>query len=152
MLTELCQELKNWFDRGQPKWFGVFTIGESGSIKRGTEVISVQNDQYFRIVGSVFNDGVHKYPDDSLLEETFEGAIWAMAIPPQVIQLAEDIKAWHDKYGNIDSAAMSPYNSESFAGYSYSKSGGGSAAGLASGGAGTWQGVFASRMKLWRKI
>lgn len=152
MLTELCQELKNWFDRGQPKWFGKFTIDSDGNIIHSGKTISLQTGQYFRIVQSVFNDGVHKYPDDSLLEETFEGAIWAMAIPPQVIQLAEDIKAWHDKYGNIDSAAMSPYNSESFAGYSYSKSGGGSAAGLASGGAGTWQGVFASRMKLWRKI
>jgi hypothetical protein len=152
MLTELCQELKNWFDRDQPKWIGEITLDASGQIKSGDEVITLQEGQYFRIVQSTFNDGVHQYPVDSFKSETFNGAIWAMAIPPQVLQLAEDIKAWHDKYGNIDSAAMSPFNSESFAGYSYTKSGGGSAAGLASGGAGTWQGVFASRMKLWRKI
>lgn len=158
MLTEICQELKNWFDRGQPKWFGAFSIDSEGNITFPTgsdnPTTSLQTDQYFRVIGSVFNDGVYKYGTDTLTEETFNGSIWAMAIPAEVVSLSEEIDGWNQKYGGIDSAAMSPYNSESFAGYSYSKSGGGASSGLATGsaGSGTWQSVFASRLKLWRKV
>ena len=49
MLTELCQELRNWFER--KKFFGTFTI-ESGQIDLPDG--SLQSGQYFRIVGSVF--------------------------------------------------------------------------------------------------
>lgn len=158
MLTEVCQELKNWFDRFQPKWFGTFSIDGSGEISFSASdnsmspAFSLQDGQYFRVIGSVFNDGVYQYGSDTLREETFKGAIWAMAVPEEVLSLVDEIDGWNQKYGGIDSAAMSPYNSESFGGYSYSKSGGGASAGLASGGAGTWQGVFASRLKLWRKV
>lgn len=144
MLTELCQELKNWFDCD--RYFGEFKI-DGGSIDLGDKL---QNGQYFRIIGSVFNDGVYQYPVTGLTDETFDGAVWAMAIPPVVIALASDIKDWMDKYGGADSALMSPYNSESFGGYSYSKSGGGSGDGSSL--SGTWQGAFASRMNRWRKI
>jgi len=107
----------------------------------------LQDGQYFRIVGSVFNDGVYQYPATGLTDETFDGAIWAMAIPSEVIALASDIEAWKEKYQSIDSPAMSPYNSESFGGYSYSKSSGGS-----DDLSGTWQGAFADRLNHWRKI
>lgn len=146
MLTELCQELKNWFDR--EKYFGDFTI-ESGELVTALPLVE---GQYFRIIGSLFNDGVHQYGSSShLIDESFSGAIWSMAVPPTVIDLAAEIKAWQDKYGGVDSAAMSPYASESFGGYSYSKSGGG-AGSSANAGAGTWQGAFASRLNMWRKI
>lgn len=148
MLTEICHEIRNWFDRDLQKYFGKI------SIQNGTIVapeISLKNGQYFRIVGSVFNDGVHMYPyDDTLSDEDFEGAVWAMAIPPDIISLANDIKDWQAKYGGVDGTLMSPYTSESFGGYSYSKSGGGSSDGSSL--AGTWQGAFASRLNRWRKI
>lgn len=142
MLTSLCKELNNWFDVSRQ--FGTFTI-DSNRI----EGVELQNGQYFRIVGSVFNDGVYQYPAEELKDETFDGAIWAMAIPAEVIALADKIDEWQAKYGAVDSANMSPYNSESFGGYSYSKSGGGSAT---DGKGGTWQSVFANELKRYRKV
>lgn len=147
-LTELCQELRNWFDRNMPKYFGDFKI-EDGNISCAG--LDLKNGQYFRIVGSVFNDGVHRFGTYELVDEDFSGAVWAMAIPPDVIALAEDIGAWMEKYGGIDSQAMSPYNSESFSGYSYSKSSGGSGTG-GSGGNASWKSAFADRLNRWRKI
>ena len=144
MLTSLCKELKNWFDTH--RYFGTFTI-DSNTI----DGIELQDGQYFRIVGSVFNDGVYQYPAQGLKDETFNGAIWAMAIPQEVIALATKIEEWQSKYGGVDSANMSPYNSESFGGYSYSKSGGGSSAD-ANSNAGTWQGAFASELNKYRKV
>lgn len=145
MLTELCKEINNWFEYA--KFFGTFTI-ENGVI---TGNYSLQENQYFRIVGSVFNDGVYQFGDADLEDETFTGAIWAMAVPKEVIALAADIKNWSDKYLGVDSAAMSPFNSESFGGYSYSKSGGASSSGNVDL-SGTWQGAFADRLNHWRKI
>lgn len=148
MLTELCQYLHNWFDRNQTKWVGQIQITEDAITMGGVEPVELKNGQYFRIVGSLFNDGVYKYPSSDLVPEEFRGAVWSMAIPPSVVKLAEEIEAWNDKYGAIDSVNMSPYNSESFGGYSYSKSGGGAS----SDGSGTWQNAFASRLNMWRKL
>ena len=146
MLTVLCKEINNWFE--YVKFIGEFTIEENEM----TGPYSLQDNQYFRIVGSVFNDGVYKYDDSlSLTDETFRGAIWAMAVPDDVIALAADIKNWTDKYQTVDSAAMSPFNSESFGGYSYSKSSGSSTSGNVDL-SGTWQGAFADRLNHWRKI
>lgn len=141
MLTEICQELRNWFDISRHS--GTFTI-ENGNI----DADFLHSGQYFRIMGSIFNDGVHRYPAEDLTDETFTGAVWALAIPAPVIALDEDISAWCEKNMSPDSAAMSPFNSESFGGYSYSKSG--SSAG---GGADvSWQGIFRSRLNMWRKL
>lgn len=144
MLTELCDELNNYFT--QEKVNGTFTIS-GGNIDLHEYV---QQGQYFRIVGSVFNDGVHKYPATDLHDEVFKGAIWSMAVPQTVIDLASDIKAWKTKYAGADSPAMSPFQSESFNNYSYSKSTGGTAG---SGDMGnSWQGVFAPQMNKWRRL
>lgn len=141
-LTELCKELNNWFD--VERHFGTFKI-EDGKL---TDDIGLQDKQYYRIVGSIFNDGVYKYSVGSLKDETFEGAVWAMAVPPQVIALLDEMNAWEQKYGEV---FQSPYQSESFAGYSYSK-----AAGTSSDGAGNASGgvlaVFANKLKHWRKV
>ena len=145
MLTELCQELRNWFER--EKYFGTFTI-EGGQLADGS---FLQDGQYFRIVGSVFNDGVYVWPDSTLHDEVFDGAIWAMAVPPTVIALSEKIQEWNEKYGGVNSSAMSPFQSESFGGYSYTKSSGGGSGSTASS-APTWKSVFASELNKWRKI
>ena len=52
MLTEICDYLNNYFWR--LKIVGEFKI-ENGSIT----VEQLKDGQYFRIVGSLFNDGVH---------------------------------------------------------------------------------------------
>lgn len=150
MLTEICQYLKNWFDRDQAKYYGNFTISD-GNISFADKEMDLIDGQYIRIIGSLLNDGVHLYPDTDMKDEQFKGAVWSMAVPPDFISMANEISAWQEKYGSIDSVAMSPYNSESFGGYSYSKSGGGSSEGGGSD-AGTWKGAFASRLNPWRKI
>ena len=150
MLTEICQYLKNWFNRKPdgteyPKYYGAFTI-ENGALVTD----QLADGQYFRIIGSLFNDGVHSFSSsEPLTDETFTGAVWSMGIPPAVVQLAADIDQWQARYGSSDSQALSPFQSESFAGYSYTKAGGSTSGGAQ---AGTWQAVFEERLKPWRKI
>lgn len=146
MLTDLCQELRNWFDRGQPKWYGEFTIENGALVLR--DDVSLKVGQYYRIVGSALNDGVYQWgnENDGLAEESFTGAIWAMAVPPAVIALSDEIDAWALKYGD---AANSPYQSESFGGYTYSKASGGSSSGA---GGVCWQSIFKNKLDRWRKI
>lgn len=136
MLTELCGVLRNWFETDRIS--GTYTV-ENGSIA----LPFLQEGQFFRIVGSVFNDGVHQYPDYGMADETFDGSVWPMAVPSAVLTLESEIRAWQEKNGD---AAASPFTSESFGGYSYSK---GSAS---ANGAVTWQTTFKSRMNQWRKI
>ncbi len=147
VLTEVCDYLNNYF--WEKKIKGRFTITD-GII----EVSGLKNGQYFRIVGSTFNDGVHKYPiasDKKLIDEEFHGTIWAMAVPQTVIAIVNEIDDWQKLYGKADSAALSPFNSESFSGYSYSKSGGGAASGASATGA-TWQDVFGGRLNKYRRL
>lgn len=154
MLTELCQYLKNWFELDQIS--GEVTISGNGinvvtdSLIFGSKTPTIQLGQYIRIIGSAFNDGVIQYGSDELVDETFDGAIWLLGIPRTVIELADEISEWRAKYETVASHAMSPFNSESFKGYSYSKSTG-------SGGSGSesalgWQNVFGPRLAPWRKI
>ena len=147
MMTELCQELRNWFDRDMDKWTDeTFTISD-GELEGFED--KLLPGQYYRILGSVFNDGVHQYGASGLDDETFTGSIWAMAVPSAVIALSSEIDAWEEKYGGAEGASLSPYVSESFGGYSYTKS-----SGSAENGAGgvTWQGVFRTKLNRWRKL
>lgn len=137
-LTEICEELNNYFP--VQKIGGTFTVVD-GSLN----LPFLKNGQYFRIVGSIFNDGVHKYPCANLEPETFNGSIWSMAVPSAVIDLAGEVASWVEKYGGIDSPNMSPYTSESFNNYSYSK-------GSSSEDSGTWQTVFASKLNRYRRL
>lgn len=142
-MTELCQELRNWFDRKRHR--GTFVI-EGGTLTADF----LKEDQYYRILGSVFNDGVHIYPSYSLKDETFEGEVWEMAVPPAVIELAENISAWEKKYGDVDSPAMTPFLSESFGGYAYTK---GSSTSAGSGNTATgWRAMFGNDLNRWRKL
>lgn len=150
MLTLLCEYLRNWFDEECAKYIATITIAD-GVMSVRNSPIEFKQGQYFRIIGSVFNDGVHQYPDESLTDETFDGAIWEMKVPQEVVALAQEIAQWQAKYGNVDSHAMSPYNSESFAGYSYSKSSG-SWSNSGDNSPTGWQGAFASRITMWRKL
>lgn len=151
MLTEMCEYLKNYFDTDQPKRIASFTI-QNGKVQGIEDMLAV--GQYYRIVGSLFNDGVFKYgteADENLTDEVFDGAIWAMAVPKRAVKLADDIAAWEAQYGKIDSEAMSPYQSESFGGYSYTKKGGDTSSdGISD--PNSWQAAFKSRLARWRKI
>lgn len=145
MLTEICADIKNYFTYEKDKHIGDFAI-VNGMLVPPFDIPT----DYIRIVGSHLNDGVHKLSDADLVDEPlFHGAIWVMSPPATFLQLAAEISEWQAKNGALDSAAMSPFNSESFGGYSYSKSGGGSA-GVSTGA--NWKGAFASRLNVYRRI
>ena len=137
MLTELCAELRNYF---------VVKIHEGRFTINGGKIAPldfIQENQYFCIVGSVFNDGVYQNTADLVLtDEIFSGSVWAMAVPPSVVALAEEIK----KYNESDEAKPSAYTSESFGGYSYSKATDENGAPMG------WKKVFASRLNKYRRI
>lgn len=141
-MTELCQNLKNWFEIDVKS--GKFTIKDGVP-----EVDFLLDGQYYRLVGSVFSDGVHKFLEDKLTDEVFTGEIWRMAIPPDVISLAADINDWIDKYG---AAVNSPYSSESFGGYSYALSQSAGSGSDATSAGMNWQAKFRSRLNRWRKL
>lgn len=145
MLEQVLTELHNWFrvrDNVGGIHFGKYTIRDGG-----ITLSFLQDNQYFRIMGSVFNDGLHRYgPDmEALKDETFEGAVWALSIPKAVVDLGEEIAAWQEKYKDT---VESPYTSESFGGYSYTKTGGVNE----NGGAGGWQAVFRSQLNSYRRL
>lgn len=140
MLEQVLAEIHNWFQVGI--YPGEYSIREGG-----IALPFLQNGQYYRIVGSLFNDGLHQYVPEAevLQDETFTGAIWALAVPQAVVELAEEIAVWQEKYGAV---IDSPYTSESFGGYSYSKASG---AGDSTG-SGGWQAAFRARLNPYRKL
>lgn len=155
MLEQLLTYLHNWFrvrDSVDGKHPGTYTV-ESG----GIVLPFLQSGQYFRIIGSVFNNGLYIYGETimdedrneiELTDETFTGSIWALAIPRAVIQTAEemgDVTAQVTKItGQI---AESPFTAESFGGYSYSKDQSGQLAALTA-----QRNEIMARLNQWRKI
>ena len=151
MLTEICKEIRNWFSFREDRMVGKFHI-ESGVL---TPPVSLLDGQYYRIIGSVFNDGVHKYGDESDIltdEPEFDGAVWLMRCPKDFLDLVAEIEAWQEKNGAVNSKNMSPYSSESFGIYSYSKGSSGSSASGAGATAVTWQTQFKNRLNKYRKL
>ena len=132
MLETVLMYLNNWFAVG--RYDDTYTI-EDGKLTLPFLV----NGQYFRIVGSLFNDGVYRYPAD-LTNETFDGSVWALALPKSLLSTVDEITAWQAKNGD-----SGPYTSESFGGYSYSKAT--NSKGLAVG----WRDVFAAQLAPWKK-
>ena len=142
-ITDFCDEVNNWFD--VDRQFGTFSVADGKLIG----VNGLLENQFFRIIGSIFNDGVYKNDSElNLIDEPeFDGAIWLMAVPPNVIDLIASMNKWLDDNASI---IDSPYTSESFGGYSYSK--GGSGSGGDANGNITWQSHFASSLNRYRKI
>lgn len=136
MLEAILQNINNWFVVRGGVHCDTFTV-ENGSIT----LPFLASGQYFRVVGSIFNDGLHKYPASGMTDEEFEGEIWAMAVPPAVIALSSEIEEWVKN--NPDTA----YVSESFGGYSRTL-GTSANTGVPMG----WRDVFRGRLNAWRKI
>lgn len=145
MLTEICAEIKNYFVADKDDiHIGDFTISDGAFVPP----LDFPTD-YIRIVGSHLNDGVHKLSDEDLQDEEFHGGVWIMSPPADFLNLVEDISNWQTKNGGPDSAAMSPFSSESFGGYSYSKYGvGGNSASTGA----DWVATYASRLSAYRKV
>lgn len=150
MIGEICKYLNNYFlshgedDKHHDRYAiinGVLSYAD------GSEIDFLQTGQYFRIAGSVFNDGVYKSGAEDLAtvltDESFDGSVWAMSVPKGFAELVDEISAWMASDAT-KAAADSPYSSESFGGYSYSKETG-------SDGSFSWQNHFAGKLAMWRK-
>lgn len=146
MLSEVCAELKNYFTNECDRHVGDWAI-KDGAITPSIDLPT----NYIRIVGSRLNDGVHEISKMSLKDEEFHGAIWIMCPPEDFIELVTEIEEWQKSNCSVDSLNMSPFQSESFGGYSYSK-GTGSGNSERSSAPTTWEGQYASRLKPYRRI
>lgn len=114
IISEICAETKNYFVLQGDIVIGNFEISDGEIVPS----VSLLDGQFYRIVGSVFNDGIHHSSDTLTDEPEFHGAVWLMRVPQDVVDCAERILAWTaDHAGDISS----PYTSESFGGYSYSR-------------------------------
>lgn len=139
MLENVLRHINNWFVVPGGVHAGAYSI-KNGSIT----LPFLQEDQYFRVKGSVFNDGVYQYPYFGFDDEDFRGEVWSLAVPKAVIDLASEISNWEEKNAE---KANGLFQSESFGGYSYQlKSNGGSTGSV------TWQKVYADKLNRWRKL
>lgn len=140
MTAEICAECRNYFVKAKDVHTGSFTVSGGTLAPLGF----LAEGQYFRVVGSTFNDGVYKYPVvGELRDESFEGAIWGMHVPLDFEVLCNDIRTWCES--NADGTAAT-YTSESFGGYSYTR------ASEANGAPLTWQSAFAKKLNRYRRM
>lgn len=147
MINRVCAYIHNWFTRdkqGNPytRWTDDFTIAD------GALELPLLDGQYYLITGSKLNDGIHKYPSDDLTDETFSGTVYECIIPREVIEIADEISEWQEAN---KTTLLSPFQSESFGGYSYQK-GGASAPTNALGNGSNWETVYGYRLNPWRKL
>lgn len=133
MLEDLLATMNNWFER---------------EILRGTFEVSggtfdppgAAEGQWVRVVGSVFNDGLHRLPASGMHDEVFTGEVWLLAVPSAVEELGEEISEWVSKHPETDLV------SESFDGYSYTR------ASTPSGSPAGWRSAFRDSIRRWAKI
>lgn len=115
------------------------------SVRNGVlDCNGVTDGQYFRIVGSLYNDGIYKAPANELTDEEFDGAVFALRIPPAFVRLADDITSWQAENG---AAATGAFKSESFGGYSYDRG-----TDPVTGGGVSWQSIFRREINRWRRV
>lgn len=133
MLETVLATMNNWFETDRIA--GEYTVSDGA-----LSLPFLKYGQYFRVKGSIMNDGVYKYPASDMVDETFDGEIWPLIVPKAVVSLAEEVAEWRE--ANPDSV----YTSESFGGYSYSKN-------LSADGTPmTWRDVFSHELNRWRKL
>lgn len=145
MLNEICEHLHNFFDSRDGEYIDrsadTFTISSGVISPLSSSLIA---GQYIRIVGSLLNDGIYLLPSNftvsSLVDETFTGAIFGLAIPKDLVTLDSEITAY------VAANPATGYVSESFGGWSGTKATGANGAAL------SWESVYAKRLNRWRKI
>ena len=147
ILEQVLYHIHNWFvydtiDTGQCEI-------SDGSLPAS---VSIPDGAWYRIQGSMLNDGLHQHPDTDLSDETFDGTVTVCAIPKALLNVVDEIADWIDHYNTAREGLQdSPFASESFGGYSYSIRSD-LTANNGSGGLTGWQAEFASRLNPWRKI
>ena len=164
MLQDICEYIHNYF---VPLSADVNTYTVAGGMI--SPAFGAEDGDRFLICGSRRNDGVYTWHADvigtddderippatqggeetikaaGLQDETFAGTIRVMSVPPALIALSGEIKAWVD----ANSAALSsPMQSESFNGYSYTLKSGGAQGG---GSCLTWRDQYGKQLERWRR-
>jgi len=130
MIHEICRHIRNFFPDTDKQITGTFVIANGTCSPFPT----IPDGQYYLIEGSSLNDGVYN-GQTTLRAETFKGTITPMKCPREFLDLVAEIESYHTKY------TETPFNSESFGGYSYSKDPNAS-----------WQNAYATRLNSWRKV
>lgn len=165
-IEALCAEVNNYHETDRIR--GKFTI-DSGSI---TLPFLCEN-QFFRILGSKWNDGVYIYSEYSFIirsstwEEVMKGNLdwgelrkykWGELVEHDLVDEVFDGEIWPMRmprafldlskkiaeYNESDAAKISPFTSENISGYySYTK---------ASATDNSWENVFKDSLKRWRRL
>lgn len=135
MLYEILKHIRNFFPSLEHQMEGHFEV-KDGAINPFPHILE---GQYFLIEGSVLNDGVWN-DVAQLQDEEFDGVITPLKIPRDFLSLVAEIEEYQAKEKN------SPYISESFGGYSYTK------ATNSKGKPQNWADAFGTRLNAWRKL
>ena len=138
-LIELLMYLRNLFPGMKWQFFG-----EEITEKR-LSLPGLENGDYYLIEGSRRNDGIHVYGNQDLRNEVFSGTVTEICVPDALLNLLNEINQWQEKNGE---AVASPYQSESFGGYSYTKAN----ASNGNGESMSWKTAFGPRLRAWRKL
>ena len=141
-MDKILAYLKNYFYRFGEN--GTYTIEDNSITVRGKYV----EGQYIRLTGSVLNDGVYKVINiednvitlDGAVNEVFEGVIYSLVIPKEIIELEKKIKKYEEDN------PQGGYISESFGNYSYNKGTN------ANGELNTWKDVFKVELRPYKKV
>lgn len=147
MIEQVCASIHNYFEEDPATGRRMIYPGHYTISDRNIALPFMKPGMYFRIFGSDLNDGVHKYGDEDLQDEEFDGVIWKMRPPKAFLALVDEISDWVDKYGDT---MRNPYQSEDVIGvYRYTKMTSGKVTGdfIA-----TWQNVYKDQLNEWRKL
>lgn len=149
VLEQVLSHIHNWFVYDE---LDVRCSIEGGSLPAS---VSIPEGAWYRIQGSLFNDGLHQHPADDLTDETFDGKVTICAIPRVLLSVVDEITDYIDAMNESDAAVReAKFQSESFGGYTYSLKGD-SRANSASGGVSGltgWQAAFRSDLNPFRRI
>lgn len=146
-LEKVLGHIHNWFE------YDEIPVGHC-AISDGAlpASVNIPSGAWFRIQGSLFNDGLHSNPAADLVDETFDGTITVCAVPKSLLDVVDEIEQWiEDTSASDEAARKARYQSESFGGYTYTLKGD-SRAGDGSGGLTGWQAAFATDLNQYRKI
>lgn len=156
MLAEVCAYIHNYFLKKEK--MRVVYYQRTYTISGGVLSLDFMKEgQRFYLSGSDLNDGIYTYhsygitndDDDAaagLVDETFTGEICPMQIKPGFLALVEKISVWNAQNA---AALNSPFQSESFNGYSYTMKSG--LSGEAGNNDPPWAAQFAAELEQWRK-
>ncbi len=139
---EVMRHINNFFERGYRAT--EYTI--TGGALEPADLL--RPGLWVCITGSFYHDGAWRIDADLRLEdlpentpdETFTGRVWLLAPPPAFLALCDEIAEF------VQKNSVTPYQSESFGEYSYTKAQG------KGGGILSWQEAFADRLQPYRHM